>query len=176
MTASRCRPRLPDTLIDEAAEAEIDWMVKLIEETRSTRSELNVPAGAKIPLLLIGADAATEAGLERYQDLIDRMARLEYSTSAGAAPRGSVTFVLDGATVALPLEGVVDLPTEAARLAKDIAKIDAEIAKMNAKLGNADFVAKAPEEVVEELRERLAQETATRAKLAAALVQISGRE
>ena len=85
-------------------------MIRLIEDTRSTRSEFNVPAGAKIPLLLLGADAATEARLERYQDLIDRLARLEYSTSAAKAPAGSVTFVLDGATVALPLEGIVDLP------------------------------------------------------------------
>ena len=77
-----------------------------------------------------------QARLERYQDLIDRMARLEYSTSADAAPKGSVTFVLDGATVALPLEGVVDLPAEAARLAKEIAKLESEVAKMDAKLGN----------------------------------------
>ena len=88
-------PQLSADLIDAKAEAEIDWMVQLIEETRSTRSELNVPAGAKIPLLLIGADKDTEARLERYQDLIDRMARLEYSTSATDAPKGSITFVLE---------------------------------------------------------------------------------
>ncbi|MEQ1812089.1 MAG: valine--tRNA ligase, partial [Terricaulis sp.] len=149
-------PDLSDDLIDADAEAEIDWMVRLIEETRSTRSELNVPAGAKIPLLLIGADGATQARLERYQDLIDRMARLEYSTSADAAPKGSVTFVLDGSTVALPLEGVVDLPAESARLAKEIGKLEAEIGKMDGKLNNASFIEKAPEEVVEELRERRA--------------------
>jgi valyl-tRNA synthetase len=167
-------PRLGDDLIDAAAEAEIDWMVRLIEETRSTRSELNVPAGAKIPLLLIGADAATEARLERYQDLIDRMARLEYSTSAKDAPKGSVTFVLDGATVALPLEGVVDLPAESARLAKEIGKLEAEIGKMDAKLNNAEFIKKAPEEVVEELRERREDATTTAAKLSHALKQIGG--
>ncbi len=165
-------PNLNADLIDPAAEAEIDWMVHLIEETRSTRSELNVPAGAKIPLLLIGADPTSEARLERYQDLIDRMARLEYSTSAKAAPAGSVTFVLDGATVALPLEGVVDLPAEAARLAKDIAKLDAEIGKMDAKLNNAEFVAKAPDEVVDELRERRADAAASSTKLKHALEQI----
>jgi valyl-tRNA synthetase len=174
MLITEAWPKLSTDLVDVEAEAEIDWMVKLIEETRSTRSELNVPAGAKIALLLIGADAATEARLERYQDLIDRMARLEYSTSAAAAPAGSVTFVLDGATVALPLEGVVDLPVEAARLAKDIAKLDSEIAKMNGKLGNAEFVRKAPEEVVDELRERREQENTSRAKLASALAQIKG--
>ncbi|MBY0568919.1 MAG: valine--tRNA ligase [Hyphomonadaceae bacterium] len=167
-------PKLSGDLIDPAAEAEIDWIVRLIEETRSTRSELNVPAGAKIQLLLIGADEATNARLERYQDLIDRMARLEYSTSADAAPKGSVTFVLDGATVALPLEGVVDLPAEAARLAKEIGKLDSEITKMDQKLGNAEFVRKAPEEVVEELRERREDAAASSAKLKHALTQIQG--
>jgi valyl-tRNA synthetase len=167
-------PKLSGDLIDPAAEAEIDWIVRLIEETRSTRSELNVPAGAKIQLLLIGADEATNARLERYQDLIDRMARLEYSTSADAAPKGSVTFVLDGATVALPLEGVVDLPAEAARLAKEIGKLDSGITKMDQKLGNAEFVRKAPEEVVEELRERREDAAASSAKLKHALTQIQG--
>jgi len=167
-------PQLNLDLIDAEAEAEIDWMVHLIEETRSTRSELNVPAGAKIPLLLIGADAATEARLERYQDLIDRMARLEYSTSAPSAPPGSVTFVLGNATVALPLAGVVDLPAESARLAKEIGKLEGEVAKMDGKLNNADFIAKAPEEVVEELRERRAAASASATKLAHALTQIKG--
>jgi valyl-tRNA synthetase len=167
-------PQLSLDLVDEKAEAEINWMVELISETRSTRSQLNVPAGAKIPLLLIGADNSTQARLERYQDLIDRMARLEYSTSADAAPNGSVTFVLDGATVALPLEGVVDLPAESARLAKEIAKLQSEIGKMDQKLGNADFVSRAPEEVVDELRERREDASATAEKLGAALAQIKG--
>ncbi len=102
------------------------------------------------------------------------MARLEYSTSANEAPAGSVTFVLDGATVALPLEGVVDLPAEAARLKKEITKIEAELKKMDAKLGNLEFVKKAPEEVVEELRERREDEGASLAKLSHALAQIGG--
>ena len=167
-------PQLRDDFIDAEAEAEIQWMIDLIAETRSTRSELNVPAGAKIPLLLIGADEATELRLERYQDLIDRMARLEYSTSANEAPAGSVTFVLSGATVALPLQGVVDLPAEAARLAKEIGKLEAEIVKMDAKLNNASFVEKAPEEVVEELRERREDALASASKLKHALDQIKG--
>ncbi len=167
-------PQLSLDLVDAKAEAEINWMVELISETRSTRSQLNVPAGAKIPLLLIGADGPTQARLERYQDLIDRMARLEYSTSADAAPKGSVTFVLQGATVALPLEGVVDLPVESARLTKEIAKLEGEVKKMDQKLGNADFVSRAPEEVVDELRERREDTGATVEKLSAALAQIKG--
>jgi valyl-tRNA synthetase len=174
MLITEAWPKLSPDLIDAEAEAEIDWIVQLIAQTRSTRSELNVPPAAKIPLLLVGAGAATEARLERYQDLIDRMARLEYSTSATRAPKGSVTFVLGEATVALPLEGVVDLPAEAARLAKEIGKLDGEIGKMDAKLANAEFIAKAPEEVVEELRERREDSVATASKLKAALAQIKG--
>jgi valyl-tRNA synthetase len=161
-------PKLSPSLVDAHAESEIDWLVRLISETRSTRSELNVPPAARIPLLLIGADAEVEARLERYQDLIDRLGRLEYSTSAEAAPSGSVTFVLDGATVALPLEGVVDFAAEAARLTKDIAKLKAEAQKIEAKLGNAEFMAKAPEEVVDEQRERLKETQIAVVKLTAA--------
>jgi valyl-tRNA synthetase len=102
------------------------------------------------------------------------MARLEYSTSATDAPKGSVTFVLAGATVALPLEGVVDLPAETARLTKEIAKLEAEVKKMDQRLGNADYVARAPEEIVEELRERREEEAASAEKLKAALKQIQG--
>jgi valyl-tRNA synthetase len=167
-------PQLSLDMVDEEAEAEIDWMVRLIAETRSTRSELNVPPSAKIPMLLIGAYGAIENRLERYQDLIDRMARLEYSTSANEAPAGSVTFVLDGATVALPLQGVVDLPAEAARLAKEIAKLEGEVVKMDQKLGNRQFVERAPEEVVDELRERREEAAASAAKLQHALAQIRG--
>ncbi|HWA00394.1 MAG TPA: valine--tRNA ligase [Caulobacterales bacterium] len=167
-------PQLPASLIDGAAEAEIDWIVGLIEGVRSTRSELNVPAAAKVPLLLIGADKASEARLERYQGLIDRMGRLEYSTTDEAAPAGAVTFVLEGATVALLLEGIVDFAAEAERLKKEIAKLDAEIAKTEAKLGNADFIARAPDEVVEEQRERLEDAKAARTKLDAARQRLEG--
>ncbi|MGE0046836.1 MAG: valine--tRNA ligase, partial [Hyphomonadaceae bacterium] len=104
----------------------------------------------------------------------DRLARLDYSTTANEAPAGSVTFVLDGATVALPLEGVVDFAAEAERLKKDIAKLDVEIGKSEAKLNNQNFVSRAPEDVVEEMRERLAEDQASKAKLILALKRLSG--
>jgi valyl-tRNA synthetase len=100
------------------------------------------------------------------------LARLEYSTTAAQAPKGSVTFVMQGATVALPLEGVVDFVVEAERLKKEIARLTGDIAKTNAKLSNAEFVAKAPEEVVAENRERLEGAVAAKAKLEAALGQL----
>ncbi|MBI1188835.1 MAG: valine--tRNA ligase [Alphaproteobacteria bacterium] len=165
-------PALPDSLIDEKADAEIDWIIRLITEVRSTRQELGVAPVARIPLVLIGASDAASTRLERYQDLIDRLARLEYSTTADAAPAGSVTFVLDEATVALALEGVIDFAVEAERLKKDISKLEGELRKNEAKLNNPDFVRKAPEEVVDEIRERRAEGVAARAKLQSALDQL----
>jgi valyl-tRNA synthetase len=159
-------------LVDAAAEEEINWIIDLVSAVRVARAELNVPPAARIPLLLIGADEATSIRLENRQDLIDRLARLEYSTTAAQAPKGSVTFVMQGATVALPLEGVVDFVVEAERLKKEIARLTGDIAKTNAKLNNAEFVAKAPEEVVAENRERLEGAVAAKAKLEAALGQL----
>jgi valyl-tRNA synthetase len=165
-------PNLPASLIDEKAGAEIDWLIELISETRSARAELNVPAGAKIPLLLIGASDVNAHRLERHQDLIDRLARLDYSTTADTPPKGAVTFVLGEATVALPLEGVVDFRAEADRLAKEIKRLAGDIAKIDGKLANEAFTAKAPPEVVEEQRERRAEAEASRAKLENALGRI----
>ncbi|HWA21865.1 MAG TPA: valine--tRNA ligase [Caulobacterales bacterium] len=165
-------PDLPESLIDPKAAEEINWLIGLVSETRSARAELNVPAGAKIPLLLVGAAKESCRRLERHQELIDRLARLDYSTTADAAPTGSVTFVHGEATVALQLEGVVDFSAEAERLVKEINRLDGEIAKIDGKLGNAEFVRKAPKEVVEEQRERRAEAQAAKAKLEAALQRL----
>jgi valyl-tRNA synthetase len=147
-------------------------VVRLISETRSARAELNVPAGAKIPLMLIGAAKQSARRLELYEDLIDRLARLDYSTIAEAPPAGAVTFVLDEATIALPLEGVVDIRAEADRLAKEIKRLAGDIAKIDAKLANGEFVRKAPGEVVEEQRERRGESAAAKAKLESALQRL----
>ena len=172
MLLTQAWPDLPATMIDAGADAEIDWIIRLISETRALRSEMIVPPGARIPLMLVGATQETAARLERYQGLIDRLGRFEYSTSADVAPPGAVTFVLDEATVALPLEGVVDFKTEVVRLGKEIARLDSEAGKIRSKLCNAQFIERAPEEVVEEQRERLADTEATSLKLAAALERL----
>ena len=165
-------PALSDKLIDEGAREEIDWLIRLIGETRSLRNEVSVPAAQKIPLLLVGAAPASRKRLERHQELIDRLARLEYSTTADAAPPGSAAFVLDEATVVLPLAGIIDLAAERARLGKEIARCTAEAGKIAGKLGNEQFVARAPEEVVEEQRERLAEYEEMKARYEAALERL----
>jgi valyl-tRNA synthetase len=165
-------PALPESLIDTKAAEEINWLIDLVSLTRSARAELGVPAGAKIPLLLIGGAKESCRRLERHQELIDRLARLDYSTTADTAPAGAVTFIHGEATVALPLEGVVDFRAEADRLTKEVKRLDGEIAKIDGKLGNAEFVRKAPEAVIEEQRERRSEALAAKAKLEAALERL----
>ena len=143
-------------LHDQAAMDELNWIVALITVVRSIRSELNVPAGAMIPLLLKGATGETLARLARHEELIKRMARLSSVTEAENAPKGSAQAVLGEATIILPLADVIDLAAERARLQKEAQKLRQEIEKLDAKLADEGFTAKAPEEVVDEQKERLA--------------------
>jgi valyl-tRNA synthetase len=159
-------------LADADADQEIGWIVKLVSEVRSVRSEMNVPAGAKIPLVLVGANKATRARAEAHEDTIERMARIDAISFAKAPPQGSAQIVLGEATAALPLAGVIDMGAERTRLTREIDKAQGEIKKVDAKLANASFVAKAPPEVVEENRERRAAFEATLGKLQAALKRV----
>jgi valyl-tRNA synthetase len=141
---------------------------------RAVRSEMNVPAAAKIALLLKDAAPATLARLAAHRDLILRLARLESAEAlSGEAPKGAVQSVLDEATILLPLGGIMDLGQERARLAKEIARLDGEIDKAAKKLGNAQFLAKAKPEVVEEQRERQAEAVEARDRLKAALERLA---
>jgi valyl-tRNA synthetase len=159
-------------LADTKADAEIGWLVALVSEVRSVRSEMNVPGGAKIPLVLVGAGKAARARAERYDETIKRLARIESIAFAKTPPKGAAQMVLADVTAALPLAGVIDMDAERARLEREIVKNEGEIAKVDAKLANADFVAKAPPEVVEENRERKAAFEAAMKKLKAALKRV----
>lgn len=153
-------------LVDEAAASEMDWVIRLISDIRSVRAEMNVPAAAKIPLRVKGAGVATVQRLERHNELVSRMARLSDVAIAETLPTGSLQFVLDEATMGLPIADVIDLKAEMARLEKAMAKLDGDIKKIQGKLGNEKFIANAPEEVIEEQKERQVSAEAERAKLA----------
>jgi valyl-tRNA synthetase len=158
-----------DHLVDENAEAEIGWVVDLVNEIRSARSETNVPAGAQIPLVLVASSADVQARAGRWGDIVKRLARISDISFADAAPKGSIQLLIRGEVAALPLEGVIDLDAERARLAKEIQKLDVDVAKIDAKLGNADFIRRAPEEVVDEQRERRDEALARKTKMEEAL-------
>jgi valyl-tRNA synthetase len=161
-----------DGLDDEAAESEIGWVIDLISAVRSLRAEMNIPPATLLPVTLVDASDATQSRAQRWREVIARLARLSGIAFEVRAPEGAVQILVRGEVAALPLKGVIDLAAERARLEKEIAKADADIKRVDAKLGNADFMARAPEEVVDEQRERREEAELRREKLAQALERL----
>ncbi|MCF4165038.1 valine--tRNA ligase [Zavarzinia compransoris] len=159
-------------LADPAADAEVGWVIGLVTEIRALRAEANVPAGARLDLVLVAADADVRARVGTHGDLISRLARLESIAFADAAPKGSVQLVVAGTTAALALGDVIDLAAERKRLEKEIGKAEQDLAKIEAKLANPAFTAKAPPEVIEEQQERREAALQTRGKLSDALARL----
>jgi valyl-tRNA synthetase len=158
--------------IDASADVEMGWLVKLISDIRSARAELNVPARAKLKLLVVGANDTTQKRLDVHRAAIERLSRVEGIEAAATAPKAALQIVVGEAAYALPVGDVIDLKAEGARLQKEIKKLADEVGKIDAKLGNANFVSRAPEEVVEEQRERRTQAEQTRARLSTALERL----
>ncbi len=157
---------------DTAAADEINWMIDLIAAIRSVRADVNVPAGARIPVTVSGANDVTRARLATHATLIKRLARLESLDLAdGPTPR-SAQIVIGEATVCMPLSGVVDIEAERSRLSNELAKVGKEIAKLDAKLANEQFLAKAPDEVIAVQRARLEEASTLRTKTEAALARL----
>ncbi|WP_072376589.1 valine--tRNA ligase [Hyphomicrobium sp. NDB2Meth4] len=159
-------------LVDAEVEAEIGWVVQLISEIRSVRTEMNVPAGAKIPLVITGASDETIERAKRNDETIRRLARLEDIAFEDSAPKGAALIVVGEATVALPLEGIIDMNAERKRLQKEIEKAESDRSKAEAWLANTANVAKSPEHVVELNRERVVENAERIARLSAALKRI----
>ncbi|MCO5158196.1 MAG: valine--tRNA ligase [Aquamicrobium sp.] len=157
---------------DSEAAAEINWLVDLVSGIRSVRSEMNVPPSATAPLVLVGANSATRERAARHDPAIRRLARISEVGFAEAAPKGSAQIVAGEATACLPLGDLIDLKAEAARLEKELAKNADEVARIEKKLGNPQFVAKAAPEVVESEREKLDELREARARLGEALARL----
>jgi valyl-tRNA synthetase len=159
---------------DAAAEAEIGWVIDLVTAIRSVRAEMNVPPAAQVPLVLAASSAETRGRAGRWEAFIQRLARVSEIAFAQAAPAGAVQLVVRGELAALPLKGVIDLAAERGRLEKEMAKVSGDIARIEAKLGNADFLRRAPEEVVEGEREKREEAESRRAKILEALERLKG--
>ena len=156
-----------------AARTELDWVVRLIGQIRSIRSDMNAPPSKPSPALLQGATPEMLGRVDRWLDAIRRLARAsEVSPLIGAIPKGSAQALLDEVTIVLPLEGIIDIAVERVRLTRERDRIAADAKKTAQKLANADFVSRAPEEVVAENRERLAAAESEIARLQAALDQL----
>jgi valyl-tRNA synthetase len=163
-----------DNLDDEAAEAEIGWVIDLITAIRSVRVEMNIPAATQLPLVLAGVSPQTKERAQAWSEFVGRLARVADISFADLPPQGAVQLLVRGEIAALPLKGVIDLAAESARLAREMAKAEADIARVDAKLANANFVARAPEEVVEEEKEKREEARARKAKIAEAMERLKG--
>jgi valyl-tRNA synthetase len=157
---------------DAKADKEIEWVIAIISEIRSVRAEMNISGGLKIPCVLVGANKDSRRIAATWENEIIRLARLSSISFEDRVPKASAQIVLGEATVALPLEGVIDFATETARLKKELERIEKESAAIAGRLGNPGFVAKAPEEVLAETRERKAELDVQRTKTAEALKRL----
>jgi valyl-tRNA synthetase len=168
---------LPDTdsmgmLDNPQAEAEIGWVIDLVTAVRSLRAEMNIAPATLTPIVLVNASAEARERAARWTDVIKRLGRLSDVTNADASPPGSAQLLVRGEVAALPLKGVVDFAAESVRLDKELSKADADIKRVDAKLGNPKFVANAAEEIVEEEREKREEAAARRAKIVEAMERL----
>jgi len=159
---------------DVAAAQEMNWVIDLITEIRSLRNDLDIPAGTKVPLALVNAGEEIDARAMRHEDVLKRLARLDDIALTDTAPAGAVTFVFGDTLAALVIADIVDIGAARQRLQKEIAQLDKDIVATEKKLSNENFVARAPEEIVEENRQRVVEWTARREKLRAALKGLEG--
>jgi valyl-tRNA synthetase len=163
-----------DALDDLEAEAEIGWVIDLITAIRSVRTEMNITND--IPVVLVGVSAPTKARAGRWADIIRRFARLSDISLAESAPQAAVQLIVRGEVAALPLKGVIDFAAEKARLEKEMTRVNSDVARIDAKLSNADFIRRAPEDVVEGEREKREEAEQRRAKIVEALERLKGAE
>ena len=166
-------PQIPKDVLNKDADAEINWVIKAITIIRSVRSEMNVPAGSKIPLIVSASNDLTQERLTRHEDVLKRLARLDTVSVQNNFPEGAIQSIVDEAVFAIHLNEVIDIAAEADRLKKEIAKVEQEIAKISGKLGNKGFLEKAPDAVIEENKSRLQDEQSKLEKLETALSRLN---
>lgn len=160
-------------LVDPDADREMNWVTDLVDKIRSARAEVNVPAGAKIPMLQQSLDGAGSKAWTNNEALIMRLARIETLTETADLPKGAVTIAVDGGVFALPLADIIDVAAEKERLEKTLGKLQKDLGGLKGRLNNPKFVASAPDAVVAESRELLAQKEEEAAKLKAAMTRLA---
>ena len=165
-------PDYDEKLLENCAAKQMEWIISIISEIRSVRADMNVPAGAKIQLLVKDANEQCQWGFKEYDEILKRMARLENIEFVDEAPKGAIQAVVDTITLILPVADIIDLDAEKERLKKQLGKLEDDIKKVNAQLENKNFVERAPEEVIEEKKAQAAEAQNLHAKISAALKQL----
>ncbi|WP_299642668.1 valine--tRNA ligase, partial [uncultured Ruegeria sp.] len=160
-------------LVDADADREMNWVISVIENTRSARAQMRVPAGLYVPMLVTEIDANSQAAWDRNEALIKRLARIDSLTEADELPKGTISIAAPGASFGLPLADIIDIGAEKERLEKAKGKLAKELGGLRGRLNNPKFVASAPEEVVAEAKANLAAREEEEAKLNEALARLA---
>jgi valyl-tRNA synthetase len=165
-------PDLPREWIDESASEQMASVVGAIAVGRAVRSELNVPLSARPPLIVTDAEPERAEALRANDAVIRQMLRVSELIFDSDAGGGAIPYVADGAAFALPVADYIDLAAEGARLMKELTARGQEIERTSKKLSNPEFLSRAPEEVIADNRERLAEAESVRARLEEALARL----
>lgn len=165
-------PDYPSALKHSDAKEKMGWVIKVIGEIRSVRADMNVPAKAQIDLMVKDACDMTKEGFTAFGDVIKTMARLSSISYVDAAPKGAIQTIIDKTTLILPIAELIDLDQERGRLKKEISKLEDNIKKISQQLDNKNFVANAPEEVIEEKKGIVEEDNHKKEKLQQALKQL----
>ncbi|MEP1990886.1 MAG: valine--tRNA ligase, partial [Ascidiaceihabitans sp.] len=160
-------------LVVPEADAELSWTVAMIEAIRSARAQMNFNAGDFIPLVVQGMDNAARSAWAQNEALIKRFARVESLEEVDGMPKGTVALAISGGTFGLPLDGVIDVAAEKARLEKTLGKLGKELGALRGRLKNPKFADSAPPEVIEETKANLALREAEEAKLQEAFARLA---
>ncbi|MEO1109585.1 MAG: valine--tRNA ligase [Pseudomonadota bacterium] len=166
-------PTYGTELVDAEADREMNWVISVIENTRSARAQMRVPAGLYVPMLVTEIDDHGQAAWDLNEALIKRLARIDSLTKADELPKGTISIAAPGASFGLPLADIIDIGAEKERLEKAKGKLAKELGGLRGRLNNPKFVASAPEEVVEEAKANLAAREEEEAKLNEALARLA---
>ncbi|TMV07757.1 valine--tRNA ligase [Ruegeria sediminis] len=160
-------------LIDSEADREMNWVISVIENTRSARAQMRVPAGLYVPMIVTEIDAHGQAAWDRNEALIKRLARIDSLSKAASLPKGTISISAPGAAFGLPLADIIDIGAEKDRLEKAKGKLAKELGGLRGRLNNPKFVESAPEDVVEEAKANLAAREEEEARIDEALARLA---
>jgi len=160
-------------LVDAQADADLSWTVAMIEAIRSARAQMNVPGGDFVPLVVVSMDAAATSAWDQNEALIKRFARIESLTAVDTMPKGTAALAVSGGAFGIPLDGIIDVAAEKARLEKTLGKLAKELGGLRGRLNNPKFADSAPAEVIEETKANLELREDEESKLKDALARIS---
>jgi len=169
-------PEVNDEFTDHEAASEMKLLVEIIRSVRNSRAEVNTPLSKKIKMILKAKDQDVLKTLEKNTGYLERFCNPEVLTIGTDVeiPEKAMTSIVTGAEIILPLEGLINIDEEIARLEKEWDKLNKEVERVQKKLGNEGFIKKAPEKVIEEERAKEKDYTEKRAAVESRIKELKG--